>query len=230
MAKQYTERDLGAIVAGEWELVGGMGARVDSGIGVTATRRELPDNIWKLAHDVALPFPFTLAQFRAFCSWHPTFEWEAIESQFTNDDGSLDDAALKELAEHGADAAELVRRFLAGASDEAPAEHQTAQQDAPGGNTSGTVVQPKAKPHRRRTWWEVSSPYILEVMSAGQHGTAKSLYLDLERKAGPDSPFDKGTGDNRGGLFVREIAQPLSMKTVQNEWSRLHELLQKTSL
>jgi hypothetical protein len=94
----------------------------------------LPDKIWKLPHDGALPFPFTLAQFRAFCAWHPTFEWEAIESQFTNDDGSLDEAALNELAERGADAAELVRRYLAGDQDDAPAEHQTAQQDAPVGN------------------------------------------------------------------------------------------------
>lgn len=140
MVKLYTEKDLGALVAGEWELVGGLGARVDSGVGVTATLRELPGLVWKHTHDIALPFPFTLKQFRAFCAWHPTFEWEAIQSQFTNDDGSLDEAALNELVERGTDATELVRRFLAGESDEAPAERQTAQQDAPRGNKSGASV------------------------------------------------------------------------------------------
>ena len=81
-----------------------------------------------------------------------------------------------------------------------------------------------AKP---RTWWEVSSAYIVEVMQAGQYATCKALYRALEAKAGPDSPFDKGEGANRGSLFVREIAQPLSLKTVQNKWQALRELARK---
>lgn len=83
---------------------------------------------------------------------------------------------------------------------------------------------PAAKPS---TWWEISGPYIAEVMHAGQHATAKGLYRALESKAGPNSPFDKGTGDSRGSLFVREIAQPLSLKTVQNNWPALRELAKK---
>ena len=86
------------------------------------------------------------------------------------------------------------------------------------------VVQTKAK---RRTWMDVSSPHIVEVMQAGQYATAKELFRALEAKAGPNSPFDKGTGDNRGSLFVREIAQSLNLKTVQNEWQTLRKLAQK---
>ena len=86
------------------------------------------------------------------------------------------------------------------------------------------VMKTKAK---RRTWWDVSSPYIVDVMRAGQYATCKELYRALEAKAGPDSPFDKGTGVNRGSLFVREIARTLDVKTVHNKWATLRELAQK---
>lgn len=97
---------------------------------------------------------------------------------------------------------------------------------APEQNTAppAPVANPKAK---RRTWWDVSSPYIVEVMQTGQYATCKELYRALDAKAGPDSPFDKGTGANRGSLFVREIAQSLDVKTVQNKWRTLRELAQK---
>ena len=96
--------------------------------------------------------------------------------------------------------------------------------DAPAKPQAAPVVNTKAKP---RTWWEISSAYIVEVMQAGQYATAKELYRALEAKAGPNAPFDKGTGASRGSLFVREIAQPLSLKTVQNKWQTLRELAQK---
>lgn len=95
--------------------------------------------------------------------------------------------------------------------------------ELPQNATPAPVVETKAK---RRTWWDVSSRYIVEVMQSGQYATCKELYRALEAKAGPDTPFDKGTGANRGSLFVREIAQSLSMKTVQNEWQKLRELAQ----
>jgi hypothetical protein len=95
-----------------------------------------------------------------------------------------------------------------------------------------TQAEPKAAPvmntkAKSRTWWEISSAYIVEVMQAGQYATAKDLYRALEAKAGPNVPFDKGTGANRGSLFVREIAKPLSLKTVQNKWPALRELAKK---
>lgn len=99
----------------------------------------------------------------------------------------------------------------------APKAMQAETQAAP-------VMNTKAKP---RTWWEISSAYIVEVMQAGQYATAKELYRELEAKAGPNAPFDKGTGASRGSLFVREIAQPLSLKTVQNNWAALRELAKK---
>ena len=86
------------------------------------------------------------------------------------------------------------------------------------------VMKTKAK---RRTWWDVSSPYIVDVMRAGQYATCKELYRALEAKAGPDSPFDKGTGVNRGSLFLFDIARALDVKTVQNKWQTLRELAQK---
>lgn len=95
-----------------------------------------------------------------------------------------------------------------------------------------TQAEPKAAPvmntkAKSRTWWEISSAYIVEVMQAGQYATAKELYRTLEAKAGPNAPFDKGTGASLGSLFVREIAQPLSLKTVQNNWPALRELAKK---
>lgn len=239
MAKQYTDDDLGILVAGDWSLLNSEGAEVMHGAGVRATQRQKPGP-WNYPREMVLPFPFTLNQFRDFCDWHTYFQWEVIEAQYLNDDGSLDEDALAELAQRGEDAAELVRRYLTGETDadkeagppttldraEAREAPPTEQQDATACTTPGATEQPKAK-LKRRTWLEVSSDYIVEVMRAGQHGTAKSLYLDLERKAGPESPFDRGTGNNRGRLFVREIAQSLSLKTVQNEWGRLRELLQQ---
>lgn len=85
------------------------------------------------------------------------------------------------------------------------------------------VVQAKA---RSRTWWDISAPYIVGVMKAGQYATAKELFRALEKRAGTESPFDKGSGNNKGSLYVREIAQSLSCKTVQNNWGKLRELAQ----
>ena len=106
-----------------------------------------------------------------------------------------------------------------------PVQPQAAAHESVADSASNApVVKTKAK---RRTWWDVSSPYIVEVMRAGQYATCKELYRALEGKAGPDSPFDKGTGANRGRLFVREIARTLDVKTVHNKWATLRELAQK---
>ena len=96
------------------------------------------------------------------------------------------------------------------------------KQNQPEAAAPAPMVGARAKP---RTWWDVSSAYIVEVVQAGQYATAKELYHALEAKAGAaDSPFDKGTGAKRGSLFVREIAKSLSLKTVQNKWPALREL------
>ena len=85
-------------------------------------------------------------------------------------------------------------------------------------SSSATVTRHKA---RRRSWWDVAGPYVVKVMQDGQYATAKELYKQLLETAGSNSPFDRGTGPNRGDLFVREIAVTLALKTVQNSWSDL---------
>lgn len=76
---------------------------------------------------------------------------------------------------------------------------------------------------KRRSWWVVASPYIVEIMQTGQYATVKELYKTLVAKAGSGSPFDKGIGNNRSDLFVRELATPLSLKTLQNSWRKLRD-------
>lgn len=97
--------------------------------------------------------------------------------------------------------------------------------------TSDTEVESnsaKAKTTtKRRTWEDVALTYIVEIMKSEQYSTCKQLFIALEEKAGNDSPFDKGTGANRGSLFVREISSSLSLKTLQNNWPKLLNLVQK---
>lgn len=79
------------------------------------------------------------------------------------------------------------------------------------------------------TWWSVASAYMVEKLRSGQFKTAKSLYHALEADAGSEaSPFEKGVGANRGSLFVKEISQTLSLKTVQNKWRQLQDAARST--
>ncbi len=81
----------------------------------------------------------------------------------------------------------------------------------------------------RRTWREVALPYMAQVLEAECCTSAKELFRILERKAGSaDSPFERGTGDSRGKLVVREFNQALSLKTMQNAWSEIQEYQSKT--
>jgi hypothetical protein len=86
---------------------------------------------------------------------------------------------------------------------------------------SQTQAAPESATTQRRTLWDVVTPYIVETMQAGQYVSAKELFKALEKKSGPDSPFEKGEGNNRAGLFVREASQTLSLKTLQNNWPKL---------
>jgi hypothetical protein len=92
-----------------------------------------------------------------------------------------------------------------------------------------TLATPAPARATRRTWWEVASPYMAQVLKNGQFSTAKELYRALESKAGPDSPFDAGTGTHRGSLFVRDVALPLALKTVQNRFNDLRKLAQTST-
>jgi hypothetical protein len=70
---------------------------------------------------------------------------------------------------------------------------------------------------------------MVQVLKNGQFSTGKQLYRALESKAGPDSPFDAGTGSHRGSLFVRDVASPLALKTVQNRFDALRRLAQTST-
>jgi len=75
---------------------------------------------------------------------------------------------------------------------------------------------------KRRTWRDVAWPYVVETFKAGQYSTAKDYYRALEKKAGAnDSPFDKGTGVNLHSLYVREMSETVTLKTIQNAWPEI---------
>lgn len=74
----------------------------------------------------------------------------------------------------------------------------------------------------RQTWLDLAGPYVASQLKVRQFATAKALFNALHDAAGsPDSPFDKGTGQHRGSLFLRELKKPLALKTVQNAWPKL---------
>lgn len=102
MITKFSKTDLGCVIGDQWVIFGNRIRESDDGLYLTGNGE--PEKV--------LPFPFTLEQFRAFCERRPDFLWEAIESVFTNDDGSLDDAAIDRL-NSASGAADLVRAILA---------------------------------------------------------------------------------------------------------------------
>ncbi len=112
MKTKFSETDLKCLIGDEWGLLGNRIRCEEDGLHLVENGEH--DSCWfhPEPENPVLPFPFTLEQFRAFCEWHPTFQWEAIESVFTNDDGSLDDAAIDRL-NPASGAADLVKAILA---------------------------------------------------------------------------------------------------------------------
>ena len=111
---------------------------------------------------------------------------------------------------------------------EAIAPEPTAKQAPPQASPEpAPVVQAPERKRKHRTLWDVVTPYIVEVMQAGQYATAKELFNALEAKAGAGSPFDKGQGNNRYSLFAREISKPMAMKTLQTRWPVLKAAAKK---
>jgi len=95
---------------------------------------------------------------------------------------------------------------------------------APVATTEAQAGSEKQQAQGRRGWREVAWPYMVAKLCDGQYATAKELDAALRAGAGvPESPFDKGEGQNRGSLFVREIGRPLMLKTIQNNWQKLRE-------
>lgn len=74
-----------------------------------------------------------------------------------------------------------------------------------------------AKPKRtkRRTWRDVSETYLERTFKELQCPTVKEFFAALTKKAGKDSPFDKGVGQNSGVLFAREVSAAVTVKMIE---------------
>ncbi len=139
---------------------------------------------------------------------------------------------MRELAECADDLADVKERIL-NFSPYVPPElaalvmagfaesDAKAGQVAPESETPEAVAATEPRQTKRRSLWDVVTPYVVETMRAGQYANAKQLFNALEAKAGPESPFDKGVGPHRGSLFVRELSAPLALKTLQNRWQQM---------
>jgi len=87
--------------------------------------------------------------------------------------------------------------------------------------SAAPVVTPNKHTIKRRTWRDVALPYVVATFKTGNFTTAKALYAAIDKRAGTDSPFERGTGDNRGTLVVRELSKTVSIKTMQNAWAEI---------
>jgi hypothetical protein len=112
MKTTFSKNDLGCLIDDKWDIFGSRILVTNDGL--LLTKNGDYDSVWfhPEPEKSVLPFPFTLEQFRTFCDWHPSFRWMAIESIFTNDNGSLDEAAIDRLNSTSG-ASELVRAVLA---------------------------------------------------------------------------------------------------------------------
>ena len=110
-------------------------------------------------------------------------------------------------------------------SEAAPVEHPLNEEPTPDETAQKRTTARK----KRLTWMDVAGPYIAGVMRDGQFATAKELFRVLEERAGPNSPFDKGRGGHHASLFVREIGQPVALKTMQTNFKKLREMARNTA-
>lgn len=169
-------------------------------------------------------------------AWFLTCEIEGRKSRIreiekTAPQSYTESAAMRsEVAALGAEINSLNAQLLALDSPvaEAPSKPNETDSETFQDESRDTNPAPSSKSSRKRAgWWEICTPYIVSVLQAGQYATGKELFSALEKKASPDSPFDKGTGSNRGSLFVREIGKPLAQKTIQNRFRELCNLARK---
>jgi hypothetical protein len=132
MEQQFFEVDFECLIGKEWSLIGkrlrhetdGLWLKDPSAIDAaqwvddTGKTQELWVHPTSMPTKPALPFPFTLPQFKTFCDWHPTFEWEAITSVFTNDDDTVDTENLAFVDSRSRAAGALVRYIIGKTDDE----------------------------------------------------------------------------------------------------------------
>lgn len=171
--------------------------------------KELDADQWRAACTQALPAGIFV--------WRS--EWE--QAYNASPDGP---DALRKLAECADDLEDVEARTL-NLSPFVPPELAALVKhgfDAPTPQAAQvSPVEEPVPPAKRSSLWDAVTPYIVETMRAGQFATAKLLFNALEATVGEGSPFEKGTGDNRGSLYVRDLSAPLALKTLQNKWQEL---------
>lgn len=132
---------------------------------------------------------------------------------------------------HILEAAERIRRVCGPApvASQAPAPSEPASAPAvavaaptPVPSASAPAVaapEPARKQKRpRRSWWDDVIGYLADVLRAGKHRTAKALHEGVQELAGgQNSPFKVVCRK----LYVSEVCQTLSVKTLQNRWEEV---------
>ena len=96
-------------------------------------------------------------------------------------------------------------------------EQAATRAPATGAATPALVVTASDGPakHRRRTWRDVSETYLEFTYKELQCPTVKDFFRALLGKAGADSPFDKGCGQNFGSLFARDVSEKVTIKMIE---------------
>lgn len=91
-----------------------------------------------------------------------------------------------------------------------------AAKPAPVENTSpdlNLAEPPKNRTTKRRTWRDVSMPYVVNTYRSGKYKTAHTFYVALVNKAGAgDSPFTLHDRE----LFLSDIGQSVAEHTIAN--------------
>lgn len=85
------------------------------------------------------------------------------------------------------------------------------------------------KRRQRRSWWDVVGSHVVETQRASQFGTAKALFNALWAQAETSgSPFERGRGNSRGSLVMRETNKTVALKTIQTSWGKIQDTSKKT--
>lgn len=213
LRKEYDQWALDALLRFDWARLGSRFERRDSGVWVLpltsleAAILTVSEQEWRLGHPMrnigvpALPFPFRLIDFIAFCNATPAFAWDCLESVFTNDDGREDFHATDQLKRVSQPAYELVQGYLFGVA--APSELGEIL-----GNQSVGEQQADAptRPVQRQRAQEAA---IL----------AKLTELGIDPQSVPPAPPGKLSAAKQ---VVRE-ALPFSPDVMDKAWQRLRD-------
>jgi hypothetical protein len=113
------------------------------------------------------------------------------------------------------------------AAQEAQAASEAEQPETAETSTQAAVVHTTAT--RRdvsapvgSTWLDKVRGYVVEFQRQGNYRSAKTLFSALECATGEDgSPFEKGSGTDRGKLVIRATGVAVAGKTLSNRWQEI---------